>query len=317
MHHNPSFTNAQHTWKLLVVFLIAMSYGLTPTVSTASSNQQQQNPQLVVQVPMLNIDHSSIHERIIGGTQTTANEFPWMAYVYIDLDDTGGPGGDVYTKCGGSLVARQYIITSAQCIIDYGKTVPVAASDITVYMGAHKIVLPWEPIMTSRVQKRTGVQLFIHDNYNHKTKDYDIAVIKLNAPVTINPYVKTILLAKSNETHLFKTGNDVTVTGWGDTSSGSTDYLHKTTIDIIARTTCNSSNSYAGSITGRMLCATRARKGACFGDKGGPLFLRDARLYKQVGIHSWGRCANTKYPGVYSHVGVLRNWVASKVPALP
>ena len=307
MQRNQVLFGARHIIPLLMALLMISSYVLTPTVSTASSTQRDQEPQPIVQVPVFSIDQSRVHGRIVGGTNAAQNEFPWQALLYITFPDGTG-------MCGGSLVMRQYILTAAHCVTNDAGT-PVAARSIRVYLGMHD-----RRYLTARSQTRTGSQLFVHASYDPESYDYDIAVIKLNSPVTLNNYVKTIRVARSNETRLFNAGNDVTVSGWGTTSFGGNtpNILRKTTVDIVARTTCNRSNSYAGAITSRMLCASRTGKDSCQGDSGGPLFLRDGSVFKQVGVVSFGiGCANSMYPGVYTHLGVLRGWVASKVPALP
>lgn len=294
----------RHIVSLSTLILLMTSYLFVSPTSNASANQPRRT-YIPVHVPTVNLHASSFESRIVGGTFATRHEFPWQVYLIIKSAWT----------CGGSVVKQQYILTAAHCVTnDDGSR--VAASQIKAYMGMHdKRYLP------ATVQSRTGSQLFVHGSYNPDvSEDYDIAVVKLNAPVTINTYVKTIRLAKANETNLFAAGNDVTVSGWGTTSYGgsTSNFLRKTTVDIVSRATCNRSNSYAGEITSRMLCAARAGKDSCQGDSGGPLFLRNSGIYKQVGVVSFGvGCANPSYPGVYAHVGVLRNWVASKVPSLP
>lgn len=296
----------RHIISLGVFALLLSSYLLVPTPSGAQTKRPSLS-QTPVQVPTIGLDLSPFESRIVGGSNTAPHEFKWQVLLKIYIAPY------TYT-CGGSVIKEQYILTAAHCVTDDG--VPVAASQITVYAGVHD----QRQLTTARVQRRIGNRLYVHSSYNSSTEDYDIAVIKLNTPLTINTYVKTIRLAKGNESNLFLAGNDVTVSGWGTTSYGgyASNYLRKTTVDIVGRTTCNRSNSYGGSITPRMLCAARTGKDSCQGDSGGPLFLRDGSMFKQVGVVSWGNgCAYANYPGVYTHVGVLRNWVSTKVPALP
>lgn len=297
----------RHILSLGIFILLMTSYLLMPPASDAQANPAR-NRSIPVQVPTFNLNTTS-NGRIIGGVNATAHEFPWQVLLRITIAPY------VYT-CGGSIIAPQYILTAAHCVTDNGK--PVSATSIKVYSGVHD----QRQLNNTRVQSRTGAQLVVHGLYN-KTGyeyDYDIAVIKLNKSLNFNKYVKPIRLAKGAETNLFAAGNDVTVSGWGTTLYGgsTSNFLRKTTVDIVSRNTCNRPNSYAGTITSRMLCAARPNKDACQGDSGGPLFLRNSGMYKQVGVVSFGiGCAESSYPGVYTHVGVLRNWVATKVPSLP
>ena len=61
-------------------------------------------------------------------------------------------------------------------------------------------------------------------------------------------------------------------------------------------------------ITQVMFCAgyTTGYYDACLGDSGGP-FVVDGKL---TGIVSWGvGCAQPNYPGVYTNIAVVRNWI--------
>ncbi|XP_049779308.1 trypsin alpha-3-like [Schistocerca cancellata] len=103
-------------------------------------------------------------------------------------------------------------------------------------------------------------------------------------------------------------GTAVTITGWGDLSSGgsSPTQLQAVTTSIVARASCNI--AYGGEITQRMICAgeDEGGKDSCQGDSGGPLVEGST----QYGIVSWGRgCAQAGYPGVYANVANLRSWV--------
>lgn len=60
-----------------------------------------------------------------------------------------------------------------------------------------------------------------------------------------------------------------------------------------------------------MICAGRMHSGgidSCQGDSGGPMVDKKSR--QLIGIVSSGyRCAYPKFPGVYTKVSVLRDWI--------
>lgn len=84
----------------------------------------------------------------------------------------------------------------------------------------------------------------------------------------------------------------------------------KVSLPIVARSECQNAYKNYNTITNRMICAgyTQGGKDSCQGDSGGPM-VAGGTLY---GIVSWGyKCAQPKYPGVYTNVANLRSWIKS------
>jgi hypothetical protein len=50
--------------------------------------------------------------KIIGGVETAPNEFPWQAYLQVEMES-----GKIYS-CTGSLVSERWILTLAYCVAD-------------------------------------------------------------------------------------------------------------------------------------------------------------------------------------------------------
>lgn len=59
-------------------------------------------------------------------------------------------------------------------------------------------------------------------------------------------------------------------------------------------------------ITDAMICASAPGKDSCFGDSGGPLTVNGT--LEGVVSFGWG-CADSRYPGVYSRVAYVRDWI--------
>lgn len=103
------------------------------------------------------------------------------------------------------------------------------------------------------------------------------------------------------------------VSGWGATQGTSNDgsdqsQLRAVNIPIYNRAKCNKKYRAYGGITLRMICAgyETGGKDSCYGDSGGPLVCKNV-LY---GVVSFGvKCAQADFPGVYTRLQVLRNWI--------
>lgn len=110
-------------------------------------------------------------------------------------------------------------------------------------------------------------------------------------------------------------GQKLVVTGWGAVREGGGIALdlQVVTVHLVKRASCE--NFYNGGdiqIHKSMICAgvLEGGKDACQGDSGGPLVLQKNGSYEQVGVVSWGYgCARPNYPGVYSNVDYLREWI--------
>lgn len=79
-------------------------------------------------------------------------------------------------------------------------------------------------------------------------------------------------------------------------------------VPIVNQKKCARAYQNVGTITDRMICAGYDKGGrdACQGDSGGPLVANDVL----IGVVSWGQgCAMANFPGVYSRVATVRNWI--------
>lgn len=66
-------------------------------------------------------------------------------------------------------------------------------------------------------QSRRVTQIINHPNYNLRTNDNDISLLKLSSPVTFTTYILPVCLAESGST--FNSGTASWVTGWGNIGS--------------------------------------------------------------------------------------------------
>ncbi len=236
--------------------------------------------------------------RVIGGENTQKGEFPFM--VSLILRDTKNTG-TVFPFCGGSLIAKKYVLTAAHCL-QFGKT---PADGFDVLIGLHDVNAQGEA-------KRHQVKVIYTDN---KT---DTALLELIKPVEgITP----IKLITPQQAEQLKDGDMMTVIGFGVTVENeirpTADILQKADVPQFNQALCdkNYSESSRGEarVDENMICAgyAKIKKDSCNGDSGGPLLMkRDGQLY-QTGIVSWGAqvCASENLPGVYVRVSKMLNWI--------
>ena len=226
--------------------------------------------------------------RIVGGEQVDdATDYPWMANLLVD--------GYV---CGGSLIAQNFILTAAHCVVG------MSPSGATAYFGSLKSYDADAPVIQFGAKN-----VFVHPSYDASTSAYDTALIELSDPITTIEPVRL-----KQDPFSFESGEvNATVMGFGTTSAGGSlsDTLLEATVQLISTNDCNA--NYGGSITEDMLCAGVEGGGvdSCQGDSGGPMVQQEADgTYTQIGVVSWGiGCADADYPGVYASVGYQYGWI--------
>uniref|UniRef100_A0A8C1WZJ4 Transmembrane serine protease 2 n=1 Tax=Cyprinus carpio TaxID=7962 RepID=A0A8C1WZJ4_CYPCA len=229
--------------------------------------------------------------RIVGGTTVTSKGvWPWQVSLQISGNHL----------CGGSVITPYWIITAAHCVQEFSN-----ARDWTVYAGY---------LTRAEMGLATGnsVSRIVMHNFDPRTNENDIALMKLNRPLTITSDVMPVCLP--NKGMYFAAPRECYVTGWGALFSGgpASQTLQEAKIQLIDRTTCNSRAVYNGRITDTMICAGKLEGGvdSCQGDSGGPLVIKENSLWWLVGDTSWGDgCAFRNKPGVYGNVTYFLDWI--------
>ena len=287
--------------------------------------------------------------RIYGGRPAQQGAWPWQ----VSLHTTSRVGDDVESRvlsqfCGGSLIARQWILTAAHCIQDFeGKVTP--ANEVLVRSGHVEL---WNGDF------RAVGTVIPHPNYDPIRTDNDIALLKLAEPVgeTSGPVGAIPVLQDGNQ---ISTGPAVSI-GWGLMEGGEIPgVLMETDIDIVPNATCNAgfaeqtkrdlgsyllavgaenqipqdrleqafqvlAPSIGDALTENMICAGVAsgEQSSCNGDSGGPLMMRRADGgWIQVGIVSWGKmplgaqssCGLPSLYGVYTRVSNYFDWIGNTI----
>lgn len=221
---------------------------------------------------------------IVGGSSVPDGQHAFMA----SLQTAGSEGSDGHF-CGGSVVAPQWVLTAAHCMVD---TDP---SDIQVAVGRTDLT------DSSRGQTLTADRILVHPDYED-TGTFDAALVHTTTAMN----VPTIPLVPLGEESLEQQGAPLTVSGWGTEFFGSPfipSRMKEVEVRAVADANCTT-NGLMGFQADSEICAEELLGDSCQGDSGGPLSgtLADGRRV-QVGIVSYGLgCATPGFPGVYGEV---------------
>ncbi|XP_036394507.1 trypsin-3-like [Megalops cyprinoides] len=225
-------------------------------------------------------------DKIVGGYECRKNSVPYQVSLF-----TG------YNFCGGSLISSQWVLSAAHCY---------KSSDVEIRLGEHNI---WEAEGTE--QHIWSVKFVRHPEYNPRTLDNDIMLIKLSKAATLNSYVQPVALPS----YCAAAGTRCLISGWGnirDSSSGSKypETLQCLDAPVLSDDTCF--NAYPFQITSNMFCAgfMEGGKDSCQGDSGGPVVCNG----ELQGVVSWGHgCAQRNKPGVYAKVCNYNFWIQATI----
>ncbi|KAF8362464.1 hypothetical protein PRIPAC_89387 [Pristionchus pacificus] len=236
---------------------------------------------------------------ISGGNASVPYSWPWMvALVTKDWFD------EYVLRCGGSIIANGWVMTSAQCVYNdhYAKTWMIKA-------GVFDVDDNFEG--QDEEQEVDIKAIHVHPQYDPFHSLFDVALLELKRPLLYNNHTRPVCLPKTDTAALTYPDDDLWVTGWGARTGNSRTEkgLHQVNVPYVNSTVCKKENPVTLN-EDVMFCAGGQGHGACKDDTGRPLVkAAPSGSWYQYGIVMWDECGGVT-AGVYSRVATYCDWIS-------
>ncbi|XP_046440497.1 trypsin-like isoform X2 [Daphnia pulex] len=198
--------------------------------------------------------------------------------------------------CGGFVYSNYFVLTAASCLIGRSEW------DVAVVVAQYSLIL--QDPEENRIQART---FYINPEYNETYRTNDLALIKLNQPITYGLYVNFSYYDEVNDTY-----TSAEVMGWGAIMDGGppSTKLRKAIVSLPADCQSYGIEEF---VLNTMICAGihdlgQDRSSPCEFDQGSPLVQGDY----VVGIASKNRgCGGNFAPTIYTRLAAFYPWISN------
>ncbi|XP_030640922.1 chymotrypsin-like elastase family member 2A [Chanos chanos] len=234
--------------------------------------------------------------RVVGGEDARAHSWPWQVSLQYRS------GSSYYHTCGGTLISSEWVLTAAHCI--------GSSRTYRVYLGKHSLDTANEAGSIAIAPAK----IIVHENWDSYRIRNDIALIKLQTPVTLSDSISPACLPPSGS--ILPNNFPCYVTGWGRlwTNGPIADNLQQVMLPVVDYATCSRSDWWGSYVTTSMVCAGGdGVVSSCNGDSGGPLNCQSSDgSWDVAGIVSFGSsmgCNYPKKPSVFTRVSDYISWI--------
>ncbi|XP_039435810.1 polyserase-2-like isoform X1 [Culex pipiens pallens] len=244
-------------WNVIVSFIVTAIF--CKSVTASPSNQQTecgQRKQLA-------------RELIHHGHQSRSGEWPWHVAVFHKINAQA----DSSYACGGTTISRKFVLTAAHCTYPEYKTRPLRAKEMLVRAGIANLY------SLEHSLQEVGVEEIVrHAEFNTRTLEDDIALLKLEVEFQVTDYVKPLCLWSGSSVEELIIGKKGSSAGWGeDEKHKLTGALKHVPMLIVSRRRCRDSDPdyYTRFLYDRKMFCAGFRNGStpASGDSGGGLYI--------------------------------------------
>ena len=201
--------------------------------------------------------------RITGGEDVRIETTPWQVALLWDGRQ----------RCGGSIIAPNFILTARHCVEYSGTRIIVSPSSVRIHAG-----------IRCRNEANNSNAFEVSRIIPYPDPDVDVALIQLSRNIPFNNRQRAINFMSSSNNALYNVGNRVRTSGWGYTRPGSppsaAECLQAVYLSIISNERA-SEIFYYDPLHDHEMAATGTRtdifrEGTCPGDSGGALTIQSA-----------------------------------------
>ncbi|XP_075707100.1 azurocidin [Rhinoderma darwinii] len=223
------------------------------------------------------VDGGTFRTQIVGGRVASPNSHPYIASLQLRRQHF----------CGGSLIAQQFLMTAAHCLLDINPNL------VTILFGAHSLRRNEASRQSFRISR------VFENGFNPQTLENDILILELDRRVILNSRVNLIRLPRLNET--VPAGTQCITSGWGrlGTRGRIPNRLRELNVTVTGKNLCHPNNICTG--------VFMRQAGICFGDSGGPLVCNG--VIQGISSFIIRSCGSGVAPDFFSRVAVFRDFI--------
>ncbi|XP_011302141.1 uncharacterized protein [Fopius arisanus] len=229
--------------------------------------------------------------RFLGGEDTAAHEFPWLADVHVKSN----------TRVSGVLINDRFVLTAASQLI--ATTSPEVKISLGGYDRCHLDVSSMNISVDS---------IILYPEFTPKTNAHDLALIRLSRPIKFEKRVSPVCLPNPGSTYLGQVG---TLLGWTRAEQSSKSCLpRKLGLPVLGASECLKSGVQPGDYQDDSGCigVIGGKSILCQDDVGTAVMYRSyAGIYDLIGILSDKNVCDDEstHAGIYTRIGPHLDWI--------